>query len=1409
MATLNQLKKLAKKKNLTWEQKNKNFLGTFARRIDQYFDVEAAAKAIKKVDDGSLIHTSVGAKTKTELAEGGVSFEKGMLMSMWEERYGHFYDVQRDNIIARSLKLANLRSRLNSERHLKATADRIRHINTIKKSIKTLNDANNADIQKLNRRFVEVHVNITIHTQQGDRPPHPWHFTRGARITSDEPILRTRAVMKLIGQFDDDLRAYTRAAALGNGAQLISSILEGSVDEKLNIHIVYPENPPLPRYNYIWSYEPIFKTSVNGTGVIVANRDQAPDVYGLTNVVTGDYGCVISTLSYVTNTPQHLIYQRFCEMLGTQVYEVPHEIFDDVEDFGQDFESSIGYSPEQMAEYLTKYCKTVRWYIHVDYVTDIIGPNIKQKTHKYKTQHFTFLNDHLYLGKLEYGRIEVKGKEPWILEADDDYKDILGAQCLVYVKGLENGKSLNNLVIQMIKDGKQPQIEPGPVGVKKILLENTVFVEYDDYDERRELVQHMAEIYPHHHEFRRGFNDQPWSRIATAGMEAAGVHLPESFDNLDARRVIKMFTTAPFTGAICPPTGAPLHHIDIKSAYLQWCIRHENADIGVFHAVDDFVCLSVDKIPDLSLRTKVADMILNNAVGEVLLDDFTVRSYHIKRMIWPSYTVKYLLGKGWIQSRHIIAWRRASQKCSVKLLSDYMKKMVSETGDKYKMVYTRLFGMLGLSEQQSFEGFLTTSDEQCARAIRSDAGYRRKIIDEPNKIYMLYKTETEQKLENFNPFFRFVASGSIVLLLELVDTMLTIDPTWRIISSRTDNVYFEGSEFHFDVLDEYINQEWGFEYGSLGRKSFPLAKWEDPKPHTIVMANHEPHMEDILPPGGYAGTLYTGVAGCGKSFDMRKKLQSIVAKGHQRKQKVLMIAPTHKVRIAMEEIKKLLENPVVADPEADNNAIKIKNDHVTVRIAIFAQLDVLYAKGNLANKFDHIFVDEFSMMGSTEYKLLCVLVNNNPALELTVYGEQAQLPGIGRVWLDVDSPGFRTLLPYRVQMPYTFEGPNKGRMSKRQYDAIMELLSTGMLPESLLARVRRKSDIKESYEHNIAFTNAKCVEVGKRVIEHVQIDKPWYVCVNLPKFKIFNGTTITDVEKTKYNLIEGEQVIPNTCLTYYRSQGQTFRKPGCIYQCDFKYATLNHLYVALSRWQDLDQFWIIGDVDELREQIWRPYIHRRKLSDDESENPDQFGTLPYTTDLEAVWEDNVSKHFVIYYITDDVMKVNYVGQTACEGSTEADEIAAMEKRLKEHQRSPLNKDLISDAAEIQLVVRLDSVRDHKRLLMVEKFWTQRYKNIDGYRTINRLNIEEEKPVAKPAPVMRVNFKQLRLPAVNDKNPKELRWQAGKGLKNITQKRTENDEYDRDEHAKKINEWLMTEGIKIERVRQKMEALNMI
>lgn len=157
-----------------------------------------------------------------------------------------------------------------------------------------------------------------------------------------------------------------------------------------------------------------------------------------------------------------------------------------------------------------------------------------------------------------------------------------------------------------------------------------------------------------------------------------------------------------------------------------------------------------------------------------------------------------------------------------------------------------------------------------------------------------------------------------------------------------------------------------------------------------------------------------------------------------------MIAPTPKVRIAMEDVKNQLAGAVMTEGDAvipgaaNDEVVKIKDNQVSIKITIFAQLGVLYAKDNLNNKIDHIFIDEFSMMGDTEYKLLCVLVNNNPLMRTTVYGEQAQLPGIDRVWLDVDSPGLLTLLPQREQMPYEFEGPNKGRMSKRQYDAIME-----------------------------------------------------------------------------------------------------------------------------------------------------------------------------------------------------------------------------------------------------------------------------------------------------------------------------------------------------------------------------------
>jgi hypothetical protein len=54
-------------------------------------------------------------------------------------------------------------------------------------------------------------------------------------------------------------------------------------------------------------------------------------------------------------------------MLGFEAYEITDDITDDELDyFIQDLEGSTGYSPEQLAEYLTKYCKNLRWYIHVN-----------------------------------------------------------------------------------------------------------------------------------------------------------------------------------------------------------------------------------------------------------------------------------------------------------------------------------------------------------------------------------------------------------------------------------------------------------------------------------------------------------------------------------------------------------------------------------------------------------------------------------------------------------------------------------------------------------------------------------------------------------------------------------------------------------------------------------------------------------------------------------------------------------------------------------------------------------------------------------------------------------------------------------------------------------------------------------
>lgn len=216
------------------------------------------------------------------------------------------------------------------------------------------------------------------------------------------------------------------------------------------------------------------------------------------------------------------------------------------------------------------------------------------------------------------------------------------------------------------------------------------------------------------------------------------------------------------------------------------------------------------------------------------------------------------------------------------------------------------------------------------------------------------------------------------------------------------------------------------------------------------------------------------------------------------------------------------------------------------------------------------------------------------------------------------------------------------------------------------------------------------------------------------------------------------------------------------------------------------------------------------------------GCIDYDQELEPVWEGNRPVHNLIYYITDDTLKTNYIVQTSYpawivenEGkdnerlvyiprSAELDK-KAIDKRLKEHRKSDLNKELISENAKIDIIVYKYAVKGHQKVNRIEKYWTGKYKNTDGYKTINRLNVKEEQEVDKAAPPMHVDLKQLQLPGIRT-TVRQLRWQAGKGLPEITVTRTKNGKFDSIEMDKKIQKWLKETGVTIPRIKAKMDAL---
>jgi hypothetical protein len=326
-----------------------------------------------------------------------------------------------------------------------------------------------------------------------------------------------------------------------------------------------------------------------------------------------------------------------------------------------------------------------------------------------------------------------------------------------------------------------------------------------------------------------------------------------------------------------------------------------------------------------------------------------------------------------------------------------------------------------------------------------------------------------------------VVAGSIILLLELVEDLLKADPQMHICCSRVDSVVFN-STLPSQTFDNVMKQEWGFFFGSEW-KTFERVKWDKFKETKLLKHNREfvdPEVNDPYNDLMFRQNwLYDGMAGCRKSHFMEEQLKDIIEDEFASRPKILLVSAEHAIRLQMLDIAKRVTNSVEYGKELGE--FKVKTDKASITITIFDQLKARYFAGELKNKFDYIFIDEFSKIGDWHFMILNFLANVSPGCSIRCFGDDRQCHGAKKVQQNPDSPGWQTLFPNRKTIEYQFEGPRAGRMNKPLHDAHVNLITTRRMSEGSIKRA-----VSAPFKHtkrSLAFTNEMCalVDASRRV----------------------------------------------------------------------------------------------------------------------------------------------------------------------------------------------------------------------------------------------------------------------------------------------------------------------------------------
>lgn len=1008
--------------------------------------------------------------------------------------------------------------------------------------------------------------------------------------------------------------------------------------------------------------------TLGGNLDMILNSDDAPHIEGLKSF-TGEYGCVVETLSMITGKPRITIHDEFAEMNGLP--KLMESISDDVCEVNEMIAVTgvKGFSTNQMIDYMNKYMKNYTWHIHSPLCESMHSS--KTKTHNKLSVDFTILNNHLYVGKYLTTRISIKDMDYQCVDLGANWKDTVdeliasNERVVVYI----GDHDLDEIAWWIkIKHNTLASVEPAEHGIEKLKIGNVVFAHGNEYVERKSFYEKLSLKYPMIADFKCDFADHQYTTMARAEFEHLYGELPRSFDSCRERELYRKYRTGPFIGHVAKQTLADefIGHIDLDKCYAAVVLENVEAKIPVFRCNDYAV-----ELIDERNRKYASEWIVNGElIGEVCIDEFKWNGFEVKKQWWPVQFAKDLLQYKAISFHHLCYIRQATQYHTLKEVANYTKHVLTQYPNESKNLYTRFYGMFGVNENKHYSGFLTTD---CQYAVDGIAvGY--KYHEVCTGIYMVYKKSSINILDNVNPVFRYIVCGSIMRMITIANRLKMIDRSMNILSARVDGIYYESKNISdWDVvnnIEDYIGTPWDIEHNGV-KRTFRIAKWEDVKTRNLIKANPiGMDDESIYQHHDFSkNKCMFGPPGVGKSRTIAESSALFIGK-------TLGTCETNMIR---GELKKVLSGV----------------SNVTVRN--FAELRVRWEKNKLKDVYDRIIIDEFSTMGDSEWAIINVLMNQSPKCELSIYGDPNQLKGVKRHRVCVKtSPMVRFLIPNDpIKMKYEFKevsGYNTiGRMNRQLYYAVKEFFKSGKLPDVLLNRI--VSEAPGIYSRNVAATNAMCRSIGAKLeAQGLKVEKQ-FICTRNDKFRRFNnGDEITMQQFIEWKLTN-DDVIPSICCTAHKAQGKTFChiecdqrvfEPGCIYEANLM--TLEGLYVCMSRWGRVEDFWIIGDKDKLMNHVW-------------VSEPDEPRRL---VELQC----NMASMFAIYLIKETERKHLYVGITECASGSDEDVLDAINGRLKEHIN--YHPDVIGPSSTTSEICRLRIIRNHQKLKDYETYWVNKY-----------------------------------------------------------------------------------------------------